>query len=264
MEKTKQMLFAVLTIFLGFLTVFGIFWGIKSLVSSDLGKPIVMTISGQGKVSYIPDQAEVSFSVITKGPEAKSVQAENDQKMAKVIEFLKSSGVKEEDIKTVSYNLYPEYAQIGEIVPMSVQVSSYYRTDTSKIIGYTLDQSVNVKIKNTSKIGELVGELSVNGANRINSVSFSLTDAKADLLRDQARQKAISDAKMELLSLKGLYGFKRAKLVGINDYPYYPSPMYRDMKAYGIGGGAESVSTAPIEAGSGEYQVNISLTYEFR
>ncbi|KKT86240.1 MAG: hypothetical protein UW85_C0005G0030 [Parcubacteria group bacterium GW2011_GWA1_Parcubacteria_45_10] len=247
LEKAKKILFLVLSVFLGAMTLFG------SVISWNyIGsfRPVTASILGTGKMIYKPDQAEVSLSVVSKGLNPESVQSDNDEKMSEIVNYLKDSGVKEEEIKTVSYNLYPEYEQ-GE---------NYL--NTFRIIGYTLEQGLSFKVKDISSVGKLVGGLSGKGVNRINGISFSLSDEKTEELKVQAKEKAVAKAKFELEKTKSLYGLKRARLISISDYQNYPSPIYRDAKAYGLGGEASSIS--PIQIGTGELEVNVSLLYELK
>ena len=207
--------------------------------------------------------------MITKEKDSETVQVKNDEKMTAIVSYLKDSGVKEEDIKTVSYNLYPEYQQVDEAAPMSSAPGfstspEYYYPDTFKIIGYTLDQSLSFKVRDIAKVGAIVGGLSDKGANQVSGISFSLSDEKTEELKAQAREKAVEKAKKQLEITKSLYGFKKAKLLSINDYPVYPSVTYQDMKALGAGGEGMPSNVSPIEAGTGELEVQVNLTYELR
>ncbi len=268
-EKIKNILLTTLSVFLVVATVFGSVFMAKSL--GWFKQPTIISISGSGKVTYKPDLAEISVSVITKEKDSETVQLKNDEKMAAIIGYLKDSGVKEEDIKTISYNLYPEYQQGPEAVPMSsvpgspiVSSPEYYYPNTFKIIGYTLDQSLSFKVRDISRVGAIVGGLSDKGANQVSGISFSLSDEKTEELKAEAREKAVEKAKKELEITKSLYGFKKAKLLSINDYPVYPSVMYQDMKALGAGGKGAPSNVSPIEAGTGELEVQVNLTYELR
>lgn len=270
MEKAKSILVVTLSVFLAAATVFG-----SAAVLKQLGffkPPTTIVISGSGKEAYKPDLAEVSVSVITKEKDSGTAQSKNDEKMAKIIVYLKDAGVKEEDIKTTSYNLYPEYRQGKEVLPLSSGTSSsgaparydYPNPNTFEIIGYTLDQSLVFKIREIAKVGAVIGGLSDKGISQISGVNFSLSDEKLEELKTKAKEKAVAKAKKELEATKILYGFRKAKLLSISDYPVYPGPIYRDAKALGIGGGETSLNVSPIQVGEGELEVQVSLTYELR
>jgi len=250
MEKSKNILFGVLSVFLLAATVLGSVWGWNSFASS---RATLVNLSSSGKVYYQPDLAEVSVSVITKGADPKVVQAQNDTKMTGLIEYIKSAGVKAEDIKTAGYNLYPEYAQNEE-----------GGLDTLKIAGYTLSQNIVFKVRDLSRVPEIIGALPGQGANSIDGVGFSLSDEKTEELKAQAMEKAVSKARQELEKTKTLYGFRSARLLNISSYPVYSPTLYRTEKlGLGMGGDVGS-SISPIQPGTGELEVQVSLVYELK
>ena len=238
----------MLSIFLAAATLFGsaLIWRQLSLSQTT-----TLGISAAGKVYYKPDVAEVSVSTVTKGIDPDAVQAENDEKMTAIIDYLKNSGIKEEDVKTTGYNLYPEYQQTDNGV------------NTLKIAGYTLSQTIFFKIREIASTPKIVGGLTDKGVNNISGVSFSLSDERFEELKSQAREKAVVKAKQDLEKTKSLYGFRKARLMNISDYPVYPSATYRDAKDLGMGG-AEFSGISPIQTGTGELEVTVSLTYELR
>ena len=68
------------------------------------------SVSGEGKITAIPDVAQFTFSLITEGgKDIASLQQENTQKANRAIALLKNSGVEDKDIKTAGYNLQPRY-----------------------------------------------------------------------------------------------------------------------------------------------------------
>ena len=249
MEKSKNVLFIVLSVFLALAALFGsvLVWKYVWMFQAT-----TMSLSASGKAYYKPDVAEVSVSVVTKGVNPDSVQTENDRKMTGVIDYLKSSGVKEDDIKTVGYNLFPEYEQTENGM------------NTLRIAGYTLTQTIFFKVREISSTPKIIGGLPDKGINNISGVSFSLSDEKFEEVRAEAQGKAVAKAKGELEKTKSLYGFKKAKLVSINSTPIYPTAFYRDMKALGMGGETPSSSISPIQAGTGELEVSVNLNYELR
>jgi hypothetical protein len=245
----KNILFSALSLFLVVGTVLGIIFFFRVIDYSFSGAPTAVTVSGEGKVLYKPDLVEISVSVITKGKEAEIVQIENDKKVQVVVDYLKEKGIKEEDIKTRYYSLYPGYEQTEK------------GADALKIAGYTLNQGLFFKVREIESVGNILGGLTEKGINNIESISFGLSDEKTEELRLQAREQAIEKAKTEFEKIKSQLGFKKVHLVSISDSGYYPYPVpYLERTATGMGGkGLSSVS--PIQAGTGEIIVNVSLSY---
>jgi uncharacterized protein len=217
------------------------------------------SVSGEGKITIIPDIAQFTFGVITEGnKDIAALQKDNTDKTNKAIDFLKAQGVEAKDIKTLNYSLSPRYESY----------SCNYKIETgsqpcppSEIIGYTVNQTVSVKIRDFAKIGDAMSGVVENGANSVSSLSFSVDDQTA--FENQARDKAIAQAREKASLVAKAGGFNLGKLLSIDEgyAPYYSS--------YGKGGGdialeASSSITPRIEAGSQEVTVNITLRYEIK
>jgi len=201
-----------------------------------------ISVQGQGKVYAKPDIAIVNLSVITEGKYLKDVQERNTKKMNGVIDFLKGFGIEEKDIKTINYNIYPKYVYQEGVVPW--------------ISGYEINQTLEVKIRNLDKVGELLEKSVSAGINQVSSLRFWVD--KDEELKEQARKLAIEDAKKKAEKLAADLGIKLVKLIGFNEETgYYSVPIYRE--GAGIGGGGEAPK---IETGENEIIINVSLIYE--
>ncbi len=247
-ETFKKILFVCLAL----LALSGAAYAGVMAYQAVLGQPATISVSGQGKVKYTPDIADVDVSLISKGVDPAKVQQDNDAKMTQIVSYLKGQGIKDEDIKTTSYSLYPEYQQGPNV------------TNTSVIVGYTLNQGVEFRARDISKVGTIVGGLSQAGANSVGGISFSLSDEKLEALTVQAKQQGIQKAEAELASMKSALGFRSAKLVSVGTSVMYPQPYQASYKTLGMGGADASSVPAPIQAGTGEVTVPVSMTYEIR
>lgn len=212
------------------------------------------SVSAEGKITAIPDVAQFTFSVITEGgKDITKLQKDNTEKINKAIEFLKANEIKTKDIKTQSYNLEPRYqyyrcpiSRNGEVKPCP----------PPEIVGYTITQTVLVKIRNFEKIGDILSGVIQNGANSVSQLSFTIDDPTK--IEDQARTEAIEKAKEKAKSVAKAGGFQLGRLLSIEEGGYYPTPrpLYALREAVG---GAEAPT---IEPGSQEVVVNITLKYE--
>ncbi len=215
------------------------------------------SVTGEGKITAIPDIAQFTFSVITEGgKDIAALQKDNTGKTNKAIDFLKAQGVDAKDIKTTNYNLSPKYQYYNCPHPES----SIIPCPPADIVGYTITQTVSVKIRDFTKIGSALGGVVENGANFVSSISFTIDDQTG--VENQAREKAIAQAreKAELVAKAG--GFRVGRLISIDEgyIPYY---------GYGLGGGDMKLESTPsatptIEPGSQEVIVNITLRYEIQ
>lgn len=213
------------------------------------------SVTGEGKVTAIPDIAQFTFSVITQGgKDIAALQKENTDKTNKAITFLKAQNIDAKDIKTTSYNLEPRY----QYYDCDRIMGSVEPCPPPEIVGYTITQTVSVKIRDFTKIGTIFSGVVDNGANSVSSLSFTIDDPTA--VENQARDEAIAQArgKAELVAKAG--GFRVGRLISIEEG-------YQPFYGYGLGGGtkAESVVPAPIiEPGSQEVTINVTLRYEIQ
>ena len=203
-----------------------------------------ITISAEGKVTVTPDVARISFSVVTDGQTADEVQQKNSEAMNKVIGFVKSSGVADDDIKTVGYNLYPRYDYIE-----GRQVSA----------GYSLTQTLQVKIRDLKKVGDVLAGTVARGANQVTNIEYFVDDP--DNFRAEARAKAFDKAEAKAKELTKLADVRLGKVVTFSESFNGTVPVFYE-KAYamGIGGG----SAPDTEAGSQEITVNVNVVFEIK
>jgi uncharacterized protein YggE len=216
-------------------------------------------VTGTAKTHVVPDIAEFSFSIITEGgKDLSQLQKDNTEKANKAIAFLKKLGIPEKDIQTQNYNLNPRY----ESYACPSQAMNVRPCPPAQIVGYTINQSVLVKIRDFTKIGDAISGIVTNGANSVSQLTFTLDDA--DKPQQQAREEAIAKAQTKAEEIAKAGGFTLGKLLSIDDNGGYPQPVYY-RKDFGMGGVATMEAQAPaIEAGSQDVSVSVTLRYEIR
>lgn len=209
-----------------------------------------INVSATGEAVAVPDIAQFSFSVVTEGESPEDVARENTLIMNAAIDFVKKQGVEDEDIKTSGYNLAPRY--------------EYDRNRRQSFItGYTLTQTVSVKIRDFAKIGEILGALPGFGINQVSSLSFDIDDP--DKLLNEAREEAFNKAREKAETMAEQNGVKIKRVVTFFESQggYPPIPVYREA-AFGMGGDFATAPAPSVEPGSQELTVNVSVTYEIR
>ena len=66
---------------------------LKLKEAKNIASARTMAVSAEGKVTVSPDTANINFSVITEAKTTKEAQAQNTEKMNKVIEYVKVSAL---------------------------------------------------------------------------------------------------------------------------------------------------------------------------
>ncbi len=207
----------------------------------------ILAVTSEGKTTVSPDIAEVSFSVVSQGENPEKLASANNDKMAAVVNNIKSNNVDAKDIETTNYDLQPNY--------------SYDKnTGRSYIYGYTLTQTVLVKIRDLKKVATVIGGVTPLGVNQMGNVSFQVEDPEKFL--GEARAEAFLKAKTKAEEIAKTSGVKLGKIVGVAEYQNSPMPYYKSA-AIGMGGG-EAASVPTIEPGTQELKLNVSVTYSLK
>ncbi|MFA6254500.1 MAG: SIMPL domain-containing protein [Patescibacteria group bacterium] len=205
-----------------------------------------IAIDGEGKITAIPDIAEISLGIQTDKVTVATAQKENTDKMNKIIAELKGMGIEAKDIQTTNYSIYPRYD---------------WNNGKQTLLGYTVSQSVTVKIRNLDKIGDIVDKAGSLGANQVSSLSFTIDEP--EVIKQQAREKALLNAKEKAEALAKVAGVKLGKLVSFTESSNPVYPVYRDYAMKSLDAGIEESAPAPtVEPGSQDVIINVMVTYE--
>lgn len=129
----------------------------QSYRSSDKGKPNVIKVNGEGKISVQPDKAEITVGVATEDKSLTQAQENNAVAVGKIKKALNNIGIPDEKIQTVNYSIFPQYDYVE-----GKQIFRSYRVEHSLLI--TIEQ-----IENT---GLVVDTAVSNGANIVSGIHF--------------------------------------------------------------------------------------------
>ena len=228
-----------------------------------------ITVSGEGKVYVKPDVALISLGVTTQGATVTDVTKSNTEKMNAVIDAVKALKIDEKDIQTTNYSLTPVYGNnyiVPTPVPMmyssgtgSISSGTMIRTGTI-ITGYKLEQDVQVKIRDFTKIGDVLSKSTTSGANLVGDLQFTIDNPEQ--FKEQARAKAIAKAKDNAKNLARESGVSLGKIINVYENYIYPMAYSSNAK---LGMGSSAVDSAPaptIQPGQQEIDVTINLTYK--
>lgn len=255
---------SVRIVWVGTLAVLGLFLLAQTMAAfGNLGRSGVpatdtITVQGSGQATLPPDVARVSFSVQNTATTVADAQMATTKQANAAIDYVKGQGIAEKDVKTLSYNISPQYSYPN---PCSVGTFCPTYSGTPKITGYQVSETVQVTVRDLTKVGELLGGLGKLEVQNVNGPDFALDDATAGY--DAARADAIAKAKAQAALLAKQLGVRLGKIVNFSESSGgYPYPMY----SFGMGGDmAVKTSPAPeIPVGENTYNASVSVTYEIR
>ncbi len=174
-----------------------------------------ITVVGQGQASGTPDIAHINIGVDTTGASAQEAMNANKQQMTALLEKLGALGLADKDIQTSNYSIYTEQQQSP--LPMEGQLAG-----GEKMV-YHVSNQVNVTVRDTSKLGDVLDQAVGAGANNIYGVYFEVSDTSK--LEATAREKAIADAKARAESLAKLSGVAVGEVQVISEVIGSSSPV---------------------------------------
>ena len=203
-------------------------------------------VSGRGEVSAVPDIATLRVGIEAQEATVAEAQSRAVEAMDRVMAALTGNGVAEKDIQTQYFN-----------------INQATRWDNVKqqevVLGYRVTNMVTAKIREMDKVGTIIDAAAVSGGDltRINGIGFSVDDPSA--YYEEARLKAVADAKAKAEQLADLAGVKLGKPTYISEGAQAPPPIYRQ-DVYAKAAGAPAVET-PISPGEIEISLDVQISY---
>ncbi|HEY2105405.1 MAG TPA: SIMPL domain-containing protein [Candidatus Binataceae bacterium] len=202
-------------------------------------------VTGNGEVRANPDRATMDVAVETHGATAAQAASENAALSQKIADALKAKLGDTGKIQTGSYNLTQDYQQRqGEI--------------TAQIIGYRALNTVSVETTALDRVGPLIDAAIGAGANRIDSVGFTLRDQSGP--RNDAIAKAAADALSQARALAAALGVKLKRVLHASTSAE-PRPIFMNMGMARMAAAAPSEPT-PIAPGQITVPATVNLSYE--
>lgn len=234
----------VLFIFICLFAFFKLFGPIPFFVQNiTTTKTSLFSVDGTGEATGIPDTAMISFGVSKTASTVQSAKDQVNEIANKITQDLKNLGVSEKDIKTTNYSVNPQYDYSG---------------GAQRLTGYSVETNMQVKLQPIDKANQAIDITTQDGATQVNGVQFVVNDAKEKELTNEARKKAIADAKEKAQSLADAAGMRLGRIVDIKENAQTPRPVPLLMSAEKAGGGQ------PTQLNPGENTITstITLSYE--
>lgn len=224
-----------------------------------------ISVTGTGEVIAIPDIAKFSYQIESEKKTLPEAQTEVTTKSKAVIDALVAAGVSKDDIKTESYSSYPKYEYTQSQLTVC-DMNGYCPPTYGKQIlsGYTVSESVSVKVRNMEKVGDIAKILGDNKVMSLYGPNFEVDDIEK--IRNEAREMAIKEARASAKELARSLDVRLSKLVSFVDPEDSVYPMYEgdySMKA-GMDGGIANAPSPSFQPGTSTITVKVMLTYRVK
>jgi uncharacterized protein YggE len=203
-------------------------------------------VSGTGKVTVTPDIATLSLGIEAQAATVAEAQAQAAGAMDTVMAALAAGGVADKDIQT-------QYFSISQ----QTRWDDY--KDEQVVTGYDVTNMVTAKIRDMEQIGSIIDAVAAAGGDytRINNISFSVDDPTP--YYEEARQKAMADAKDKAGQLADLAGVNLGKPTYISEGTQTYAT--RNVVYYDIAVPAAEGASTSISPGEMELTVTVQLAY---
>jgi len=251
-SKGIPALLIILSVFLSVLTIAQVISIVKDNRVADYSKTI--TVSGEGEVFAVPDVARISFSVLEENIDQAVAQQKVSERMTSILSLLE---IDEKDIKTVQYLITPRYEYGKNSFEM-------YRGDSRKLVGYEVQQTTEITVRDMTQTGAIVGLLGEQKVSNMYGPNFEIDDPS--LLEIEAKKIAIQKAKEKAEILTKELGMRLGRVLDFQENGgYYPMMRmgYEDTAV--MEASLTKAQSAPIlPEGENRISANVSITYKIK
>jgi len=206
--------------------------------------PPAISVTGEATVSVAPDQAQIDGGVTSDARTARGASDANNAAMGKVLLALKGAGIEEKDYQTSRLSLQPQFA-----------TPSKASERAQGILSFRASNRVTVKIRDVTKVANVIDVLVSAGANEIGGIHFTVTQASKVL--DEAREKAIADARRKAEIYAKAAGVTLGEPISISEEGA-PVPVFRGKVA------APMAAGAPVAQGEEMLSVTVSVSWAIK
>jgi uncharacterized protein len=202
----------------------------------DTMPPRLVTTSGHGVVTAVPDQVTVTAGVQTQADTAADTLAQNSTAMQKVVAALQQAGGSK--LQTQQVSLYPRTNDAGDV------------------IGYAAQDSVSAQ-SGVAKAGQLIDAAVGAGANTVDGPTLALSNQND--LYHQALQKALDDARAKAAALGEAGSFTVGPVSSITEQSNESPPIVFKAAAT-----PSADSSTPIEPGTQDVTADVTVVFEIQ
>lgn len=209
-----------------------------------------LSVSGEGRITAVPDIVNINAGVSELADTTKEAQQKANDKLATIIAILKENDVPERNAQTSNLSFSAEYDWSGE--------------DGRKLMGQRVRQTLTIKIpgidKNPERVTDILDAIGEINGLELNSVNFDIEDKKE--LFSKAREEAFDKAYQKAKELSEFGSVELGKPITISEASINYNPMpyqnFAKMAMDGIGGGSS------LPAGELDVTAMVNIVFEIR
>jgi uncharacterized protein YggE len=203
--------------------------------------PPSIVVSGEGVVKVTPDQAWVRIGAESRSKNSREAQQRNAELMTAVQQKIAALGIPKDAVKTVGIDLQPEFD---------------YQNGRQTLRGYVARNTIEVRIDDFAKVGDVLDAAVSSGANTVHGLRFDVKNR--DAVEKQALQRAVADGMTKAQTIAGAANRAVDRLIRIEEQ-FVGGPPQPMMERAVMSRMAADAST-PVEAGEIEIRAMVRVT----
>ncbi|MBM04189.1 MAG: hypothetical protein CL766_05335 [Chloroflexi bacterium] len=211
-------------------------------------------VHGESTINVDPDILKLNIGIETEDKTTQIALNKSSIYMDKIIQYFKSINIDDNDIQTTNFSIYPIYEYPEIITPGK-------NTRTQTLVGYRVNNSISVKIRNIESTGTVIDEVTNVGENsiRINNISFDRENT--DEFINELRKQAVENASFKAKQYASFAQVELGKLVFLSEPSI--STTISNTEMYGMRSMASpSLMSTPIKEGELEFNLTIEAGYQ--
>ncbi|MCR8546698.1 SIMPL domain-containing protein [Salipiger sp. P9] len=197
-----------------------------------------LTVTGDGRAAAVPDMATVTLGVTAEHKEPGAAMNEASRVAGAILARLDALGIAARDRQTSDIGLQPVW-------------TDYNSNRAREITGYVANNRLTVRVRDLARLGEVLGAVTEDGANRLSGLSFGLQEPGP--VMDDARRDAVADAMAQARVLAEAAGVGLGAVLSISEAGggYAPEPMMEMAR----------VSSVPVAAGESVLTARVTMVF---
>src|SRR5688572_29598796 len=159
---------------------------LASVAHAQTTEPPSIVVAGEGVVKVTPDQAWVRIGAESRSKNSKEAQQRNAEVMIAVQQKIAALGIPKDAVKTVGIDLQPEFD---------------YNNGRQTLRGYVARNTIEVRIDDFSKVGDVLDAAVSSGATNVHGLRFDVKNRTN--VEEQALQREVRDGLTKARTIAG-------------------------------------------------------------
>lgn len=211
----------------------GIAAAVTTQVSTDTASKQI-DVSTSSEVSAEPDQATLRVGVVATADDAATARDHVAQNVSAMRTTLEELGVPDDRIETDHFTIR----------------EARERPEQTRPAKFRATHTVEITLTDTDRVGSVIDGVVDSGANRVQGVSFELSDDRRHELRQDALEAAMDRARTEAGTLAAsadlaIAGASSISASAVQVSPYRAEPVM--LETAGDAGGSTTVESGPVD-----------------